>query len=380
MGQMFFALIIPAVLTIVLLSIKKFREQTALWEYAIPYATTIAWIFIFYYIGIDVATKDKEYLGNYVTEIRYYEPWNEYIHRTCSMKVGKTTTYYDCSYVQYHSAHWAEILDDKSEIPISENKYNELKNRFNSNYVFYDMHRHYHSIDGDMYYTQFMGQEDKLEPYFSTESYTNKVQASYSTFNFPEVKEKDVKDFNLFEYPKLEYDNKYDAILSHGYKVPASAQKKFEYLNARLGLSKQVRVWVLLFNANERKSAYMQRGYWKGGNKNEFIACIGMNKDGSVAWFESMGWSQNKLIDVETRNYVLAQSNLDLTKFGDFMISEVNTNWVRTDFKQFDYLEIDVPNWAIWVTWIVSIVSCIGLSIWIVNNQFTIDDQDGDGY
>jgi hypothetical protein len=124
----------------------------------------------------------------------------------------------------------------------------------------------------------------------------------------------------------------------------------------------------------------MQRGYWKGGNKNEFIACIGMNKDGSVAWFESMGWSQNKLIDVETRNYVLAQSNLDLTKFGDFMISEVNTNWVRTDFKQFDYLEIDVPNWAIWVTWIVSIVSCIGLSIWIVNNQFTIDDQDGDGY
>ena len=62
--------------------------------------------------------NDTEYLGYYITKASYYEPWNEYIHRTCTREVydGRDsdgnpkyrTEHYDCSYVEYHHAEYAQ--------------------------------------------------------------------------------------------------------------------------------------------------------------------------------------------------------------------------------------------------------------------------------
>lgn len=381
MFQMLFTLIVPVLSTIIL--IIWFKNQTALWEYAIPYAVTILWAIIFYYIGIGSVTKDKEYFGNYITEVRYYEPWNEWISQTCtrtcccdSKGENCSTETYDCSYVRYHSAEWIAILNDGSEHYISESYYNSLVSKFNNGNHFTDLGRDYYTEDGDMYYTTYANNYAALEPYYREHSYENKIQASYSVFNFPTVKETDIKKYNLFEYPEIKSSNSFNAILTHGYPVSQEAQFKFDYLNATLGMSKQVRVWVLLFNASEHKSFYMQKGYWKGGNKNEFIICLGMNRDGTVAWYEPMGWSKNKLIEVETRDFVL-DKKLDLMKLGSFMYSEVEKNWTRTEFKQFDYLEIDVPRWAVITSWILSIISTALIMFWTINNEFTLEDPKG---
>ena len=61
---------------------------------------------------------DTEYLGSYVTRIRHYDAWNEYIHRTCTRTVGsgknQRTETYDCSYVENHPELHAET--ENSEI------------------------------------------------------------------------------------------------------------------------------------------------------------------------------------------------------------------------------------------------------------------------
>lgn len=380
------SLILPVILTAVLLSVKTYRERTAIWEPIIPFAVVLLFIGLFSWWGTSSVTKDYEYWGNYVEQTRYYEAWDEYIHQTCTRSYpcgtdsnGNTeycTETYDCSYVLYHSAYYTVVLNSGSELNVTQEYYNSLVSKFGTGQRFVDMGRDYHYNDGDMYKTNYPDTYQAFEPWMSKHSYTNKVQASASVFNFPDVSEEDVIEFNLFEYP--EPDNaKLDAILTHGYPVPQAAQDKFNYLNGKLGMGKQIRVWVLLFNANERSSVYMQRGYWKGGNKNEFIICLGMNKDGTVAWYEPMGWNKEKLIEVETRDYVLSDTTLDLVAFGDFMYKQIEDNWMRTEFEEFDYLSIAPPRWAILMAWILSFLACAGIGIWIVVNDYTAGDPRG---
>ena len=57
------------------------------------------------------SATDTEYLGDYVTKVRHYDEWDEWVHRTCTRtyKVGNTTRTqtYDCSYRRYHPEKWS---------------------------------------------------------------------------------------------------------------------------------------------------------------------------------------------------------------------------------------------------------------------------------
>ena len=67
-------IILPVLFAIVALVF--FRKQVALWEPLIPMIVTILIIVFFRYIGISSLTKDKEYWGNNVTDVRWYEDWD----------------------------------------------------------------------------------------------------------------------------------------------------------------------------------------------------------------------------------------------------------------------------------------------------------------
>lgn len=380
-------LIIPALFAIAALVF--FRKRIAFWEPFVPIAATALLILFFRYIGIESLTKDTEYWGNYVTEVRWYQDWDEWITRTCTRSVpcgtdskGNTqycTETYDCSYRDYHPEYWTMVLNDGSELNISQSYYNALKAKFGTASVFVDMHRDYYTDDGDMYYSTYPNTYAAFEFYASEHSYENKVQASTSIFNYPEVTKEEFAKYGLYDYPEVKDDALQAVLAPAGYKVTAAEQKKFDYINGMLGLDKKIRVWVCLYYYESDKAGFMQEAYWKRGNKNELITCIGVGKDGTINWVHVFGWSKNKLIEVETRDYVYAQKKLDLAKFGDWLFTEVKTNWVKTSFEEFEYLSIQPPFWAVLTTWIVSLVACIGLYFWIVSNQFTSEDYNGDG-
>ena len=75
-----------------------FRKQTTWWEHAVLIIPSLLvgagmiWVFE------RVESRDTEYLGSYVTKIRYYEPWNELVRRTRHYTDSKghrhTRTYY----------------------------------------------------------------------------------------------------------------------------------------------------------------------------------------------------------------------------------------------------------------------------------------------
>jgi len=66
-----------------------------------------------------------------------------------------------------------------------------LKNKFGNTRVFVDMNRDYDTDDGDMYLTKYPNTYKSYEFYATKHSYENRVQASTSIFNFPEVTDKE---------------------------------------------------------------------------------------------------------------------------------------------------------------------------------------------
>lgn len=380
-------LIIPVLFAIAALVF--FRKRIAFWEPFVPIAATALIIVIFRFIGITSLTKDKEYWGNYVTEVRWYQEWDEWIEQTCTRSVPcgtdsqGNTTYctetYDCSYRDYHPQHWAMILNGGEEIRISESYYNSLKRKFGTSSLFVDMHRDYYTIDGDMYSNNYPNTYESYEFYASEHSYENKVQASTSIFNYPEVTKEDITKYGLYDYPNVKNDMLSAVLAPKDYKVTAAEQKKFDYINGILGTSKKIRVWVCLYYCVNDRAGFMQEAYWKRGNKNELVTCIGIDRRGNINWVHVFGWSKNKAIEIETRNYVHDQKKLDLSKFGDWLFTEVKTKWLKTSFKEFEYLSIQPPFWAVMVTWIVSLMACLGIYFWALTNAFTSEDYNGDG-
>jgi len=367
-----------------------FRKQIAFWEPFIPVAATLLIIVFFKFIGVSSLTKDKEFWGNYVTEVRHYEHWDEWIEQTCSEQYacgtdskGNTTyctRYYDCSYRKDHPEYWTMILNDGTEHDIEYSYYNYLKNKFNTKSTFIDMNRDFYHIDGDMYSNLYPNTYDAYEFIASEHSYENKVQASTSIFNYPEIDTSDIKRYKLYDYPEVK-NSQLNAILApNTIKITADEQKKYDYINGIFGQDKKVRTWVLLFESPFDIAGFKQEALWKRGNKNELIVCIGVDKSRNITWVHVFGWAKEKLIEIETRDFVKEQKVLNLSALGDFLFTEVQTKWKKTSFKDFEYLAIEPPTWAYVTIWIVSFVVCIALYFWIIVNQFTSTDYNGDGY
>jgi hypothetical protein len=367
-----------------------FRKKVALWEPIIPMVVTVLFIIFFKWIGVESLTKDTEYWGNHVTYIHDYQEWDEWIEQQCPYDCNCTTDedgtqtcqtcWEDCSYCKNHPRHWTKELNDGSEIEISYAEYSRLKTKFKSTDVFVDMHRDFHRIDGDMIQTEFLGGINEFEFYASAHNYENKIQASTSIFNYPDIDSNEIKQFKLYDYPKVTADNRLPAILfPKAINVNVADQREFNYLNGMLGMTKEIRVWVLLYETSNQRAAFMQEAYWKNGNTNELVICIGVNKDKTISWTKIFGWAKDKTINVETRDYILSQKKLDLISLGKWLYKEVPAKWKRTSFDEFEYLEIKPPSWCVWTTWIVSIISCILLYFWIITNQFTASDINGDG-
>ena len=103
------AYLIPLIVAIFLLFF--FKKEVVWWEYALIILIPVLVHISTKAIMVACNTTDVEYLGDYITKVRHYDEWDEWIHRTCTRtrKVGDRTVTetYDCSYRQYHPERWS---------------------------------------------------------------------------------------------------------------------------------------------------------------------------------------------------------------------------------------------------------------------------------
>lgn len=366
------AILIPIVASIVLY--KKFQHKVLWWEFLIPFAISIVLIATSKLIIETAQTRDTEYWGGWLVEAEYYEDWNERVSCRhpescdCSNKDGSCSGGhgYEHMYdVDYHPPYW-QIMDSNGlVVGVDKNTFESLCKRFN-NRSFVDLHRDYHTDDGDKYVANWDKKELTLVPVTTSHSYENRVAVSDSVFNYQEV---DPKEFGLFDYPRITHYYQCDAVIGSGDQTQGTANKRLKIYNAKLGRSKQVRMLVVVFKDQPVQAGFDQESYWKGGNKNEFVVTIGVDKENNVSWCHPFSWTEIEELKIETRNHIATQKKLNLEQIVEWLAPQVEKKFQRKPFADFDYLSVEPPMWAVLLTFFLVAGINGGVSFWIIRNQ-----------
>lgn len=375
---------------------KLFPKKFVWWELALPTILCFLFIFLTKLTVEKSMLSDTQYRGGLIVEARYYEYWSSWVSKTCSEqyacgshtegsgKDSRTVTdyctrYYDCSYCDENDAYW-EVYDNQGHNwKISESEYNRLRKQWKAIPEFVELNRQIDRTyrcgqDGDMYRIRWNG--DMLTSESSTweTSYTNHVQVAKSNFDLRDVSKEEAKKYGLYDYPKV-IGYKQENILgidSLNYLQPnykLGAKKMFEFFNGNYGPKRKIRLYTLLFFDKPIDVAIKQRNYWDGGNKNEVVVCIDVNRNtGKINWVYPFTWGENKRILVDLREDVANMNILNFTAL--YHIADKTTeSFVYRDFTKFNYLAVDPPTWEVWVVYILTIVLTISVLLFGYKND-----------
>lgn len=354
------ALTIPVFTSILGLLVWKHKIHTI--EIIVPLVIVCIVIASMKAIMVNNNTSDTEYWTEYAVRAEYHEKWNKYIHRTCTrtVKCGKNCTTvqsYDCSFVRTYPARWFIVTNMGNEYEISQSEYVELTKRWVNN-KFVDMHRKYHSIDGDKWITTWNKLFSTVETVSTSHSYDNKPQAAATLFKFKE--QDSIERVGLWSYPDI-INRKQNTCLG----CTSDESDTLDKLNALIGSRHKIKVFILEFPDEEPIDiAERQRIMWRGGNQNELVICI--NK--SMTWCKSFSWADDKRTEVNVKSIMLDDSLSFDTKIHN-AIDEVRHTWHIKDFHDFDYIHVPLTtSQIIWVWVIVTILSVASLIFGIYND------------
>ena len=369
MWILYLGMLIPLIATIIL--VVKFREKTHIVEIVIMWVASFSVIMGVKFISEKFSTMETEYWGEYGIRVDYYERWDEYIHQTCSSTDSDgNTTYYDCSYVDTHYPYWEVITNTGNTYTITESQFNKYSKLWKSK-KFQDIGRDYHSIDGDKYESYWDKKEENIFPVITTHMYENRVSNSSSIYDFMDV---DTSQFKVFSYPEVE-DYQCNSILSEvrGKEI-SKGNKKLTIYNARYGTQKQVRMWLLIFKDKPFQYSTYQENYWKGGNKNEVVLCVGVRDSLLIDWVKCFSWTNKEILKVNLRDSVLSQKYLDIDRAIEVMKNEVIENFKRREFKEFDYLEVEPSLTATLLSLLFISLVVGGMVVYIISNDFNNEE------
>lgn len=369
---------IPFITALVLLLF--FRKETVWWEYAILLVPSILMYFLIRFIIVSAETSSTEYLGAYAAKVYHYDEWDEWIHRTCTRQVyvgtdskghaRYRTETYDCSYRQYHPERW-EIEDNNgATFPIKESEYNHLIQQWKTPQQFKDMHRDYYRIDGDAQYYEWNRKKEDIRDITYPKSYQNKIKVSKSIFNFEEIDKKEAESIGLYEYPEVTNNYYQNPII--GYRLNDKiGNNEFRYINAIYGGKCQFRTYLLCFYNKDILISEKQRSYWVEGNKNEFIICVGLDSlTNKLQWVNCFSWMDEPRLEVYTEQFLNGNDSLNIVELGKFLEEKIPTDWKRKEFKDFNYLKIELTNGQYIGILIFILIYNIAMSIFVIKNNF----------
>jgi hypothetical protein len=390
-----FAMLIPFIGCAV--AYKIWKNKFVWWELVLPTVISFLFILLTKFTIETSMLSDTQYKGGVIVEARYYEYWSTWVSKMCSQEYacgtyttgsGKNRTthtkyctrYYDCSYCDTNSPYW-EVYDNQGHSwRVSESEYNRLKAQWNATPEFVELNRSINrhgscGQDGDMYRIKWDGGMLSVESSTWESAYENHVQVSKSNFDLRDVSKSEAKKYNLYDYPVVKgYNQKtilgLDSLtfLEQNYKN--GANKMFDYFNGVYGSKRKIRVFVLLFYDKAFDVAIKQKNYWDGGNKNEVVICIDVNKmTGKINWVYPFSWGENKRISVDLREDISNMGTLNFTKLYH-IVDSATVGFTYRDFSQFDYLSVDPPTWEVWLVYLMTLALTIGILYYGYQNEF----------
>lgn len=367
--------IIPFITAAIL--VWKFRKETVWWEYIVLILPSLLFALLVEFAFKSSNTSDVEYLGDYVTKVTYYEEWDEMVWVTHTRRVyagsdsnGRPryrTETYRVLERKYHPERWEyRTAHDSWAHRINKAMFQTITRALAVEPVFIDMNRNYHSIDGDVYEWNFSGDPNRSYSVTDAHRYSNPIKGSRSIFKFEKITDEEAKKLGLFNYNEIV---NLDQSPIQGIKVGPYQERKIRWINGYYGPEKQFRMYMLFFKNQSEAIAEKQRSYWEGGNKNELVCCVGLDKANKITWVRCFSWEDTPNLSVKSQNWLLTHS-LDLSKFSEYITPLIQKEWRRKQFDDFSYLSIEISDGQYIALLIMILLYNIGISIWLVKNDF----------
>ena len=350
-----------------------FRGTLSIWFYVSLIGTSIFFTFVVKNVMASFNETDTEYYGGYITKITHYDEWDEWVRRTCTKRVYDArdsryhTVEYDCSYREVHPERWRYTDDNGIEhYLLGKEEFDQIKKEFgNPKMVFREMHRNYYKKDGDAQDYFYDGKVEHIRALASKHDYVNKIISSSSIFNFEDIDEDEAKKIGLYDYPEIINDDQ-DVII--GKCLPLKTHKKFKYVNSIYGSSRQFRIYLLIFDGKPYNISEQQRAYWQGGNKNEFVVCLGYDRnENKITWCNAFSWCDKPTLELATERFFRENNRLsDIDNYGDWLRKNLHL-WERKEFHDFDYIETGLSVRQNVILAILTIILNIVMPFFIIN-------------
>ncbi|MNC08144.1 hypothetical protein D3C75_557180 [compost metagenome] len=311
-------------------------------------------------IDYSVKTTDTEVWSGYVDNWRHNEEYDEWIPESCTTTTdsqGRSSTSCTPGYYQHHDAENYIHTTDGGWITV------------------------YNSPDGKVGFNDsWPNRKSELQdmwpegiPSSSAHSYVNKVQASYSIYKHKDI---DVKDYpDLPDYPKKVKNYIYvDRIIGD---VPnkEAALKQLNMKNTWLNMSipnpekpgktmswKQVNlIFVNVGIDKPQEYGFALQDHWGGGNKNDFVVSFSTDSNGDFLWTYAFSWSEVELLKLEVQDYIMGLQKIsDFVPVVDEVSQKLADQFVRKQFADFNYLQIELSTIATILIWVFNL---IGLAV-----------------
>lgn len=327
-------------------------------------------------------TRSTEYLGSFIYSIYHYDAWVElqvYYEQVSDGKGGykrvrRVREIYHPEQYEYYtsigSSYWLDSYD-----------YDRIRSLWGT-----PVHRHQiygTNIVGGVRHYQTYEYSDFLDGMFSTDPfenievyrtmipitethrYVNKIKNSNSIFRFEDISEKQAEDLGLWDYPNVE-DSDMSPIL--GLDVDNVIEKQFRLFNAYYGAIHQIRLFVIFFDSATQgiDVAEKQRAYWKGGNKNEFVICLGISK-GKVGWCHAFSWMDEPVLSVKIESYFHSNQVLDMRKMLDWLREHLY-EWKRKEFSDFKYIKVELTTFQYWTAFALTVAANVAVTYLLVED------------
>lgn len=323
-----------------------------LWLVVAGEATAGGLHILFYYLQ----THSTEYLGSLVKSVHHEEAWTELVPRTVTRRDSRGNTYTTVQTVeQRHPEQYYFHTTRGSRIECDARFFSHVlgcwglrpqpdawRDRRIKGGVRYGSHR-----SMDFYRECPLADDPRWVSVTEKHKYKNKIRNSNSIFRFRTITRKEAARLCLFDYPAI---NGHDApcILSDSFTVTLSQQAKFRRFNGAFAPVRQMRLFILIFNAETSTAAISeyQREYWQGGNKNELVVCLGVDSGGKVKWARAFSWADSQHLEAEITEWMLRNSRLDLDAFHSWLLGHYRS-WQRKEFSDFKYIIVPLQGWQI---------------------------------
>ena len=390
---MWLALVWPSIAVLVLLAIPDLRKKVASFEYFLPWVPVLALVPIGIAIGRHVQVTDYETLGGYATAVRKWEAWDEEVpcrhpkYKTVTVtktrtvgsgKDARTESYTDTETVQdgyehmydvdYHP-EWKELVTTLGDRATSDVHYDGLV-RLWGNPVFYDQHRSYHSIDGDMWQANFPGTWSKIEPVFDEHAYENRTQVAHSLYKFDPI---DPKETPVYKKPGA-------GPFILGPFGTAADQLELARINSQVGPHNQCIIWICGWKNVPQSVGVDQQHFWKGGAKNELVITFSVDDKNMVQWAFVFSWMDNQSLSYDIRDHMTDKPKLNIPDLLQYTRKQVESRWERKQFSKnapdggFSFINVDPPFWLVVVIHVLSILASAGVGFYVCVND--VDDSN----